>query len=783
MIFGILCAWILVIPSSSVKATSVPHSVSLRIHGIPVWIRAYAADGQALPLIQGNNWWKRYGVANVTYSFTFGHPGNVWLAIRFCQLKTHDTATFYASGVNEPPLVLSHRHNHLTIGGAQPMVTLSTNHGGWILNGKTNYNLIEHVWPKHDRAIPKKDLSVPVKVRVGGVGVPAWQVSRALGKRYQSKTVHNFGYNVFGATLRMANAPPFITSPATIPLFPYFSLGFLPGDGIANGNWFAINPPPLFFNVLGFVLEQFPFVGFEYAGIYGINSYSPPPHVDFESPFAFYGFQSGRLADMLIREEDFPPGDTGGLPPINIQRSLFRVSWKTNNAQLWEYSLQLAGFYPDKKLMKIGPASFYGIAANRLPSVLSKTWPFVTFVQLGTGYPGSEGNYFYGGAGSPALWNWVGGLSTTPTPYLAHPYLMPHVTLSDNSHRGLPPGFRGEYSDNYFRRPQLYSSSIDHLVHLLYAQGGVWNLGHRLILRTKSMDGSPYQNVWMLQRVTGRLKSYRWKGHTLDTLYDVSPFLISNSTQGVTLKRPPASAMIERPITPPQGKSEWKAFSHASAPFQKGRAPTRLASWVNDFPGPEVQLAHSQLLKIDLKARSISLWLNVKDPVNAAPILGKAATHLSPGIYQFLYRKSNNAWTILPATLPHLKVLSLSLGSPRAYTPGTSKTTIANLGSIPWSGTLAIKINRAVVWKLDKTIPGHTTVRLTIRWAPQGAGTETFVLLGQNSPVAQRQISVRPALRPSVLDISRDRALETGLVTLLMLTGSVLTWRRIAWTR
>lgn len=774
-----------VAPPSVTRAAAVTTApIPIQIHGVTVWIRAYSLGGNPLPLPASNSWWKQYADANVTYSFAFGQPKNIWIVVKFRQLATHDQAVFYASGPKHPPLHIQRSRNTLSITNASPMVILTSKGGGWLVGGYTNYNLLEQVWPSHDLANAAKNPGPAYWEKVGGKGgVPQWEVSQAMGRQYETKSVHNFGQSIFGATERMPGAPPFSVQSGLIPSFPYFNIGYLPGDGVANGNWFTINPNPLFFNVLGFAFEQFSFVGFEYAGIYSINSHSPAPHVDFEAPFAFFGYEPGRLADVVIREENFPPGDLGGSPPTNIQRTLFRASWKTTNPQLWQYSLGLAGFYRPMHGIKIGPVKIDSAPVSSLMSLLTKKWPLVTFVQLGQGYPGSEGNYFYGGSGSASLWNWLGGLSSKPTPYLSHPYLMSQAILTNNSHRGLPVGYRGEYSDNYFRAPKLYLSPIDDLVHLMYAQGGIENLGHRLILRTESIGGSPYQNVWMLQRVKGRLSSYNWSGHTIASLYNLSPFLLSVSKSGITLKHP-TQALRNIAIAPPQGKTAWNAFAKSASAYSVGRLASRLSSWISDFNGVAVTFPGATLNKLSFSTTHIRLWMKLAESSNASKVLGLSAKSLSKGYYLLQYSYRTAAWSISTATPPHIQLAQASWFPAHLYAANQPHIVLGNRGSIPWRGTVRVKAGHSILWSRQISITGNSTAVIPVRWVPHKLGSATLTLWVEGRILDRHRVAITTANRPFIFNISTNvlvQVIITMITSALLLSGSVLAWRRIMW--
>lgn len=674
----------------------------------------------------GTSWWSWGNVSTDTYIFAFNKPSNRWLAIKFSNGPKGLEAELYEESGGTRALSLTYTREGVKIQGP-PYLIVRAPVGYWSRNGIVNYNLRVSQYKKTQRTRSGLQSGKPVVELVGGQrGVPTWQVgldAPAVPKGWPSG--QGLGQQIFGASLRMKDAPPFKSMKPMLPGFPYFSIGSLAGNHTANGNWFVKNPSPLFFNLRGFSLDLFPFVGFETAGLYTINSDALPPHTDFESPFAFYAFQGGREADLVIRDEQFPPGDRRGESPIDIQRSVVRVSWKTSNPKFWQYSLQLLGFHGFHKEISIGPTKLYAVRPSKLPTwALGQAWPYVTFVQLGSGYPGSEGNYFYGGQGSPPPWTYAGGLTTAVPRYLTHPLLERGTVLTAAAWESLPTGFRGEYSVAYFRKPELYVSPIDGLVHLAYAQGGIWNLGGGDVLVLSNRTGGKTLDEWTLDRVK-TLKKGNWVGTPLSQLDYLDGVLIFRAKTGFRIHELRSPPKVQN-VSPPKNAAAWQAFVRGTARYSVGAPPTSLATWGNKFPGP-VLAGSGSVVKVTSTRTVLHIWVTPGRKVSGT----LPGIDLKPGrlLEELTYHSGLKTWTMTPATLPQINVSWQSAKFISANVTTRVSVRLTNSGTMPWSGIVALTGflgnlsqpaalagdgSTTIVFNVSPPRPGHGNIALRL---------------------------------------------------------------------
>jgi hypothetical protein len=431
------------------------------VDGVPLWVTVVAKD-YALGRPQGP-WWHWGNTATDTYLLAVGHPNQVRLILSFDRQRDGlPEAKLYAGVYNRDhgnePLRYTLRDGRIGVLSAarHPYLTIRPHHGGWLVDGKPNYHLtvlvdgptIYGVGP----ANAPTDGTIDAIINVGGRhGRPRWETQR-LGH----DPAPTAPYSRFSATKRMSGAPPLMLLPPLMPTFPYLGAAARFGD-----QWLSGNPPPCLFVLHPGLLLLQSFVGFKNAGTYWINSVSPPPRTDFESPFAFYNFlPSSRYSQLVIRADQFPPGDRHGYAPHRSQQTAFRYSWKMRDPARWIYSLELEGFHPLADRIRVGRTAVRGISPVDLPDwVIGKSWPYATFVQAMPGFTGSEGIYFYGGVDSAEDWKWLTGSALSSPGYLKSP-LLPHAAeLTRIADYGLPAGFRGEYSAHLLYLQAELSSS------------------------------------------------------------------------------------------------------------------------------------------------------------------------------------------------------------------------------------------------------------------------------------------------------------------------------------
>ncbi|MGI8967951.1 MAG: hypothetical protein ACR2GA_02455 [Chloroflexota bacterium] len=658
VLFGVLSLSAVMLTPSRIAASGMPQAATPKtwhgtIAGVPTWITVVAHGHDIVR--RAGSWWTWGNTSTDTYLFAFRHPRNVRLILAFeRQPNGLPQARLFLNQAGAAPLAYTSSGTgvQITTDGGNPYLTIRAAGGPWLIHHVTNYNLrLSLDGPsEYGPRAARTDGQTDVQIRVGGGthGVPRWETDRLVFDPSPTS-----GYIRFGAFQRLPGAPRFRVARPIMPSFPYL------GIGRAHPHWFVENPNPLYYDLNSSSFNRHPFVGFENAGTYSLTSLTLPPRVDFESPFLFTNFAPGtREAQLVIRAESFPHGDLLGPQPRTLPRSTFRMSWTDSRSNLWEYSLDVAGMVPTTRTIHLGDSRFLGIPPRATAGwVAHHSWPLVTFVQAVHGYSGSEGIYAYS-AQANDNWGWLGGMANHPAHYLSHPPLpQPPALTAATDPRALPVGFRGEYSQAYFRIPMLYASPIDAHLHLLYGHGGWWNLGECWALNSRSVGHGPYINSWVLHRLT-RAPGCRRKTRTSlrQSLYALGGYFLFSGPQGanIQLSRPPSSAFR---VVPPTTRSSWLEFSRLTARYQLGRDPRNLRSWLRAFPGPSVAIHPAQLKVLRSTHSTLSILLSV--PAHARTVLNGSRQYLPAlssrsGVYLLTYRVSQRRWTVQQEDHTHL---------------------------------------------------------------------------------------------------------------------------------
>ena len=318
-------------------------------------------------------------------------------------------------------------------------------------------------------------------------------------------------------------------------------------------------------------------------------------------------------------------------------------------------SLNVAGSYTLDQSVQLGDSQFWSIAPDQLPGwIVSRKWNMATFVEAVNGYQGGEGIYFYS---TQAIqnWPWLYGASTDQPQYLTQPYLQPTANLEEKSVMGLPTNFRGEYSSAYFRQPRLYFSPIDNRLHLLYGQGGVWNLGQGLVLRLQNLEGAAFVDSWIRERLsTDQLKSATLQavpGYTEEALYALGGYLIYAGGGNVEFG-PLVESSSRFVISPPGDKSSWLAFRERIAQYSgQERSPMDLESWLLALHGPTFALSGAQLEDMRAMPGGFRFLLDLQPGFQGRGEDLLDAASLSPGRYVVTYQGRFRVEKLTPPSL------------------------------------------------------------------------------------------------------------------------------------
>lgn len=771
-------AWTPLISLSHVWAASsaISRTFLTHIDGQKTWVTV-VRRGMQQPSVPTNTWWQWGNVTSDAYLFQFGIKGQVRLILSFLPLPGgREEANFYANRLGKLPIRYRLTQGHLTIQSEHgyPYIVLKTDHGRWLSQGKTNYNLtmlidgLISVGPQkimangHPNALIRVGQTVP--------GVPQWETTTLLYDPHKS-----WGYPRFGAEERLPNAPVFRTMPPLMPGFPYFTIG--------NGkfNWYHENPSPLYYSLPAAQLLTHSFVGFENAGNYQVNSLLDPPSVDFESPFAFYNFvPNSRYSQLVVRSESFPANDPFG-PDASVhrKRTSFRYSWAGSNPRLWSYSLQLAGSIAFRRSVQIGGIRFKGIAPRELPSwVTEQRWPLVSFVQAMKGYAGSEGIYEYTPQ-IPQAWPWLLGGTTKPAEYWQHPYLSRSTGTAHSKNRypgeTLAAGFRGEYNAADFRQPRLYISPVDGLVHLAWAQSGVWNLGRGWYVRTESLNHGPYVDAWMLKQVRVTRGDPQAKdGLTKKAFYNFGHYMLYSGQSRVIIRR---VSMSVTPVVldPPTNAASWHTFNAVAKKAQTGRSPWSMVGWLSAFPGQTLSLPGARILSVVESKNLFDVVVHLSRPVKV-PHVFSGLRNLKAGTDILAYNVHRGSWAEIPVVKKyrvavHYHVLPLGR-------PTTTVVTIANRGNVASIFQVSAMVGHHL-YQRRSTVAANSVGTVRFSWQPSNPGRYPVTVRVNGRVESTHSMAIKSVGRTGFFFASLPGTIAawvTGALVLLLSIGISMAW-------
>ncbi|NTW03828.1 MAG: hypothetical protein HGA19_21565, partial [Oscillochloris sp.] len=550
---------------------------------------------------------------------------------------------------------------------------------------------------------------------------------------------------------------------------------------------------PIYFN-----LQQreiiYSWAGFHVAGQYQINSLTYPPGVSFESPFAFYRFDpsAGQYPNLVIRSDIWPASTTFGAAVPLTNRTSLRMTWTGANAQVWHYSLSVSANHMPESNILIGDIPVHAVSYDRLPHWLTEQeWKAVTFVESIDGEIGSEGIYDYSVEDHYALTYWING--RIPQPPIN--YDMPFIAYkTDIDPRRLKVGIRGEYSVVYNRKPTLYMSPIDNRVHLLYAQGGVWNLGNREALRVKNSTGGPYVDTWTRERLTPPSPQESWPrivhGIGVEAIYQRDRFLIYSGPDGVELHRLDAP-LAQDTIAPPSDAARWRAFLNRVAQTTAApRDPHNLRSWLGSVASTVQQIPAASVIDVAPLASGMRLIIDLPAQASNGSLLNLAG--LKPGKYVIFY---DGALHIEPLDPPRVAVhvassapKQIALNRVEVSLDNHGNGDLANMTTELWAAADGQPSQLVITTTLR--LPAHSLQQTSFDWAPLTPGpwqlTARVVSANTELAAASTVVVVSPTVAADAEHLLAAREGLSGLLTLatlalivILTTGSLwVIWMR-----
>jgi hypothetical protein len=622
--------------------------------------------------LQTKDWWEWGNTSTDAYLFSFFDAQAINLILDFSTSGSNIQAALYLLGENASRSVEVFQNGYRLPHPMEPDLVVWPGEGQWLTAGEVNFNLEGY------RFDERQGFKWHFLVGADQPGRPNWSTDTLENDLHPDR-----GYTRFSASVLADKNVSYQLADPLMPTWPYLSAGY---GKISYGSEAT---HPLYLNLDTLSFQDPAWVGFQTAGMYQFNSLSYPPYVDFESPFAWYRFDPsfGKFPNLVIRSNSWPPRSAFGPLPLGEQDTSIRMSWTGEKPGYWRYSITTVGNHlMDEKVM-VGDTEVRSIPYQELPAwVLSHPWKAVTFVEATRGWFSSEGIYDYSVQNNDPISYWVNGLVDEPpdvfhSPFIAYPTAHP---------QRLPENLRGEYSLAYNRIPQLYFSPIDNRLHLLYSQGGVWNLGNGLVLRTQNLTGEAYIDGWVLERIPSEknidsLDQFRAiNGEPEQELYAFPGHLLyagsDSGSDEVIIKRSDYQ-LASFELSPPTDELSWDAYRERLLPYDaEERDPNDLSAWLEIVPGESLSIAGAKISGVRMAEGKFRFQLTLEPGFFVQGPDLVELEHLEAGRYEVVYDGQFSIRVLTPPLL-NIEILPENLSSQHdIHMPSAILLRLANSG-------------------------------------------------------------------------------------------------------
>jgi hypothetical protein len=437
----------------------------------------------------------------------------------------------------------------------------------------------------------------------------------------------------------------------------------------------------------------------------GIGDYA-----NFENPFAFYDLaaKNDGYPDLQIRNEYAGPGDSTNPQGLAQPTSNIRYSWDQDHDHSWDFKVDLLGRHPINERVDFADFSVRTVPYREFPRwVTSKPWDAATFVALeGSSYWTSEGIYEGTTAGFLGAYVDGGDLSAA----------------GNGALDSLPEGMRGEYRAARADQPFLYFSPIDHKLHLLNAQAGVWRVSASRELRYENLGGA-HIDRWVLREAGEEKASLTLAA---DQLILAEPGGIRIKTVGMA---PAAFTTL-----PPTSPDEWASLGRLLQQHRVQFPGDDLRAMFEQFPGSAHVMSGAALRSFRLTEEGFRAVIELPEQTPALPW----AAGLGPGSAVVHYQLGHgySAQPLGPVQL-HVEHLQVLGDYNTALSPLEVKGRVRNRGNADAQAvplTLDAKLDGEYVKPLGTIqldVPSGETGQFTFTWTPPIGGDWSIQATGQ----------------------------------------------------
>jgi len=333
---------------------------------------------------------------------------------------------------------------------------------------------------------------------------------------------------------------------------------------------------------------------------------------------------------------------------------------------------------------------------------------------------------------------------------------------------------------------------------LVGAEGGLWDLGGHEIIREENLIGGKFLDAWILEKLPPKATTATG-GTALESIYAIPPYLIYLKGRTIEIKLA-SEALSTFTLSPPTNKKSWMRFNSQVAPYQHGRDPFNLGTWMSAFHGQTSELKDVDVIDPPrVQGKNFSLVfrsIRPMDPTVQFPGLSlrevradgtmTIPSSVQPGVYVLNYN-STEGWTIQKATPPRLSAKMSWVGNVKSLRSDQVTVDVKNFGSSAWYGTISVEADKQILGAETGWINASSKKVFQVTWSPLAAGKEVVSIDSNKHVLDARDISVTSIPRGNFEKLwplsvpfgGITNEIVDGLFGLFIVGGSLWVWRRL----
>ncbi len=475
-------------------------------------------------------------------------------------------------------------------------------------------------------------------------------------------------------------------------------------------------------------------------------------YANFEIAQAYYDLAEDRdtRPELHIRHRYFGPEDPMAWD-VPTAISEVRYSWhQFDTPELaWDYALGLANRVPVDSQIDFPDFSYHAVPYRELPAwVLNSSWDISTLIAPeGINYLSTEGIYEWGPVETGA--HLVGGTGDASTMsvniqnslmsrYLAGEEVQ--VDMPETFNEALRTGLRGEVRYTTSGSPFVYFSGVDHRLHLLHANHGVWNIDSTHRIDYLNSNGDAFIDQWSLVV----------DGVTTARLIQAGDYVILADEAGVTVRRSTEAEALFI-MRPPADHADWLALGAQIEANRVESDPVDFQAMFAQIPGeswsyPAANLNHIRLTQEGVHFSMEARASNGDVPVSVYVILNGGTPIVAPRHTLGLSAVFDTGW--LEEAQPVFRTPSrVGIQLSNDDTQDTNEVRVTLLATAP--GKLPISVESTSV-----QLAAGEQKRLWFDWTPPEAGE--WELSVTASPATPNDVAGTPEQRRTEPVVARQ---------------------------